>query len=393
MSRRPLWPVAAFLLVAVVLVLTVWQSAERLTPGEAGLGPRPTMTHGDGVLGPWLIWDAGVYETIADHGYEPSDVDTFDAGGEARVAFFPGYPRLVGAVSTLTGDTATSLMVVTFAAGLGLALVLHRWFLERVGAEAARWALWSVLLFPWGYFLVATGYGDALFLLCAVGAFRLLEHDRPVAAGVLGAVATVTRPVGVALVIGLVVRAAERRCALSVDGWRPRLDVRRLRRCDVGVLLAASGLLGYMAFCWVRYGDPVAFSTAQRGWNQANGPRTWFKLELIDLVLHSTDTFFVLRLVLHGAVLLVFCAAIPAVWRRFGAGYGAYTAVALLMPAVGSAAFASQGRYVLAAFPVFALLGERLSTADRRRAGAYLGGSAVALLVVASFWGRGYWMG
>ena len=42
--------------------------------------------------------------------------------------------------------------------------------------------------------------------------------------------------------------------------------------------------------------------------------------------------------------------------RRLGWGYGAYTAVALLMPAVPSANFLGMGRYILAAFPCFAVV-------------------------------------
>src|SRR5581483_5733858 len=41
-------------------------------------------------------------------------------------------------------------------------------------------------------------------------------------------------------------------------------------------------------------------------------------------------------------------ALIPLVVRRLGWGYGAYTAVALLMPAVPSANFLGMGRYILA---------------------------------------------
>lgn len=383
----------AFLMVATVLGVTVWLSAAHLEPGEAGLGVRPTPKHFDDVIGPWLFWDGGAYETIADQGYSDADIATFKAGGEAKIAFFPGYPLLVRGISRVIGDTALALALVTFTSGLLLVIVLARWLGSQVNHDATRWALWSALLFPWGYFLVATGYGDALFLLLTVLAFVLIEDDHPVAAGLAGAAASFTRPVGVAVVVGLAIRIAERRGALHVEGWRPRVDLGRLRRGDHAVLLAVGGLAAFAAFCWMRYGDPVAFSTAQRGWNQGNGPRTWFKVQLVDLILHSDDTGFVLRLVVQGAVLLVFCAAIPAVWRRFGAGYGSYTAVALLMPAIGSAAFASQGRYVLAAFPVFALLGEQLARWPRSRSLAYLAASGALLLVVASFWARGYWMG
>jgi hypothetical protein len=48
---------------------------------------------------------------------------------------------------------------------------------------------------------------------------------------------------------------------------------------------------------------------------------------------------------------------------------------------------------VLAAFPVFALLGEWLARQPPGRTIAYLATSGGALLAMTSFWARGYWMG
>lgn len=390
---RAWWPAAVFVALAAVLGVTMWQSSVRLAPAEAGLQSRVTLAHGDEVLGPWLYWDGGANYDIAQNGYTDADVEVFEDGGEARVAYFPGYPLAVRGLSLLVGDVALAEVLVTFLAGLALVSLLHGWFAAHLDRAAARLATLAVLLFPWAFFLVGAGYGDALFLLFAVGAFRLLEDDRPVAAGVVGALASGTRFVGVAVIIGLAVLAAERRGALGWHRWRPTLDRTRLRRADYGVLLAGGGLVAYAAFCWIRYGDPVAFSTAQAGWNQGAGPRTWFKQLFLELVLHDPDRFFVLRLAAQGVVLLLFCAAIPAVWRRFGPGYGTYTLVSLALPAIGSAAFASQGRYVLAAFPVFALLGAWLAERRPAQRAGYLVASGAALLLVTSWWGRGYWMG
>ena len=52
-------------------------------------------------------------------------------------------------------------------------------------------------------------YADSLFLLCAIGAFVLLERRWYLAAGLVGALATAGRPVGVAVAVGLVVRTLE----------------------------------------------------------------------------------------------------------------------------------------------------------------------------------------
>lgn len=386
------WVALAFLALALLLGVTAWQSSNHLAPEEAALEGRIHLHHGDDVLGPWLFWDASFYATIADDGYTDADVAVFESGGGASVAFFPGYPLAVHAVDLAVHDTAMAEMLVTFGAGLSLSIVLYAWYARRVALDAARLATAATFLFPWAFFLVATGYSEALFILCAVGAFALLDDDRPLAAGVVGALAAATRFVGVALILGLAIRAAERRGALSLRGWRPRVDWSKLRWADAGVLVSASGLGAFMVLCWIRYGQPLAFSTAQRGWNQGPELRTWLKLRLVDQVLHNPDHSFVLRLVVQGVVALIFCAAIPTVWRRFGAGYGTYTALALGLPMIGSAAFASHGRFVLVLFPVFGVLGEWLARQSQARVNAYLALSLGLLLWVTSLWARGVWM-
>ena len=388
------WATAVHLSVVAVLVLVVWQSSVHLTHREEGLLPRATtLDHGDGVIGPWLYWDTKYYVEISEHGYRAEDRAVFEAGGETAAAFFPGYPLVVAAVGMLGVSTGFALVGVTFLAGLGATIVLHRLFTLQMSRAASRRATLAIALFPWSYFLVAAAYPEALFLFLAGAAFLLVEHDRPIAAGLLAALASATRLIGIGLVLGLAIRVAERRGALRFEGWRPRLDRSLLRRRDAGVLVGASGLAAWMVVCWVRYGDPLAFSTAQRGWSQGFGLRSWLKLGLIDQLQHNQDRFFVTRLLLQGLVMVLFALALPAVWRRFGAGYGTYAVVAVALPLLGSANFASNGRFALMAFPVFAVAGERLARERAPGDWVVLAMSASALVAVASLWGRGYWMG
>lgn len=386
------WPVTAWAGVAAVLVVVVWQSSVHLPAAEEREPPRATTEVADGVFGPWLRWDTKYYVRVAEDGYGGPDVAVFEDGGETLVAFFPGYPLLVRGVADLGIGTGLALILVTAVSGLLVAVLFHRWCRRVLDEAASRRATWALLLFPWSYVLVAAGYPEALFLALAIGAFLLAEDDHPVAAGVLAALASTTRVIGIGVALGVALRVAERRGALTFDGWRPRLELGRFQRRDLGLLLGGVGLAGWMAFCWSRYGDPLAFSTAQRGWSQGFGPRSWFKLGLIDQIQHNGDRFFVLRLAAQGLAMVLMALALPAVWRRFGAGYGTFTIVAVALPLLGSSNFASNGRMALMAFPVFALAGERLGREPVRARGALLGASGALLVLVASWWGRGYWM-
>jgi hypothetical protein len=88
---------------------------------------------------------------------------------------------------------------------------------------------------------------------------------------------------------------------------------------------------------------------------------------------------------------LLFLIAITFVFKRLGAAFAIYTAIIVVIPLIGTSTFQGFGRYLLGAFPVFALGGELL--ADRVKAQrVVLGLSGVGLLVLASFFGRGYYL-
>jgi hypothetical protein len=55
---------------------------------------------------------------------------------------------------------------------------------------------------------------------------------------------------------------------------------------------------------------------------------------------------------LYGVTALAFTAAIPFVWRRFGAAYGVFMLVNLYLP-LSSGAFEGLGRYCSVLFPAF----------------------------------------
>ena len=112
--------------------------------------------------------------------------------------------------------------------GLATLLLFARWCAWRLERRAAMLAVACFALYPYGWFLYGAGYGDALFLALAIGAFVLLEDDHPVLAGLAGAAAAVTRPIGIAVAVGLLLRAIERRGGLPASR-RQRAALREAR--------------------------------------------------------------------------------------------------------------------------------------------------------------------
>jgi hypothetical protein len=364
-----------YLAVAACLTLIVTIAPWLWSRGDAP--PRPQMAV-DGLLGNWLWWDGGWYLDIAQHGY------SFHPDQQSSVAFFPVYPmtvRVVGAL--LPGGIALAAILVTVLSGLAVLWLFQRWCQKRMPNGAASAAVLALALYPYAWFLYGAAYSDALFLAATLLAFLLLEDDRPVAAGLVGVVATAARPTGVVVLIGLIAVMLDRRGALP--NFRGRVRPR-----DFGVGLAAIGIVAWCSWLALRFGHPFAFIETEgaKGWDRAPGLAVWLKFDFFSSILHEPATRwvpFALQAVLCG----VFAAAIPAVHRRFGPGYAIYVAAAVLVPSVSTGDFMGTGRYVLAAFPVFALLGPILANARKPR-WAYLGISSAALGLGTSLFATGH---
>ena len=349
--RRPLttWLLAA-------LACTAVGTAALLTVGVTGPGQTP-----NGVRWPWLElwvrWDAGWYQGIADRGYE------FSATAQSSVAYFPLYALAVKALAGLGLDTFVAGIVATWVFGAAAFVVFLAWAKQVAGEALAQRALLALALWPFAFFLYGAIYSDALFLLLVCGAFLALEKDRLALAIALGALATATRPLAPAVVLGLLARHLERRRGqpFTLSSLAP--------------LLSGAGLAAYMGYLGWRFGDPVAFATTQVGWGQLSGPASFLKYGALS-ELHGD------QLVLpafHAALAVGFLALAWRARRTLGLGYAVFAAAVVGIPLVTSRDFIGLGRYCLAAAPCFVELARLMAPRPRAWA-AWAGVSALLLL-------------
>jgi hypothetical protein len=357
---------------------------------------RNSVLAGPTWLDGWFQYDAGWYVHIATVGYE------YVPGQQSSIAFFPVYPLGVRALSEVFGDDVQLAgQVLAVLAGLLAVLVYALWVRARLPRRAAVIAVVVLLVYPYALFLYGPMYADSLFLLAAVGSFVLLERRWYLAAGLVGALATAGRPVGVAVAAGLVVRTLEmlaqdrrgdRYEALPVGagagrtwpGWREVVGaVRDVRGRHLLVLTSGLGLAAWCLYLWLEFGNPLAFVEVESapGWNQGVGPHTWFKIGYLGTVLKGPYDVAVL-LTLQALACLCAVLLLRRVQRLFGWGYAAYSAIVLLIPIVGTKDFMGTGRYVLVAFPVMAAAGHLLATARRRWLAVVVPAALAVLLVV-----------
>lgn len=208
-----------------------------------------------GVLDALTVWDGEWYLSIVRDGYPssvPADISSVGRWSEARVGFFPLYPLLVRFVDPcLPGGERVAAVVVNLLLGAALVLVVgllaRAWF----GVRAAERAMVLVALLP-GSFVLSFAYSEALLLVLAAGALLAIHRRAWLSAGVLAALATATRPNGVAIAAACVLAA--------VVAIRERREWRAL----VAPALAPLGLVAFHLYLGLRTGEQGVWFRVQR---------------------------------------------------------------------------------------------------------------------------------
>jgi hypothetical protein len=248
-------------------------------------------------------------------------------------------------------------------------------------------------------------------------------------AGIVGLVVTASRPTGIAVAIQVGAWSAERanqdrreqaevtdsvrvaaggaddRVGSSSDGssgeaGRPakrsfvrelgrRFGPRAFPRQASPVFLSFAGLAGWCAYLYYRFGDALLFVDAEGAWHQGAGPRTWFKYEFFTKIHQVPHSIFADSLMLHAFLGVAVIFLVPLVARRFG-GLRGLRGLVMGIPLLGTKDFMSCGRYLLAAFPVFAAVGLELAGPARRwPRRIWFTVSASILTVMCCWWAMG----
>lgn len=210
------------------------------------------------ILDVFTSWDGLWYMDIVRNGYPesiPPDVTYFV--DEARAAFFPLFPLLGRWFDRiLPGGDSLAVLVMNTLLGLVavvlIAQIAHHVYGERVGRTTAT----LTALFP-GSFVLSFAYSEALMLVLAAACLLLLLHHEWTAAGVFAALATATRPNGIALVVACAVAA--------VIAIRERRDWSAL----IAVLLAPVGFITFQIWLGQRTGESwVWFRVQREAWDE-----------------------------------------------------------------------------------------------------------------------------
>jgi hypothetical protein len=267
---------------------------------------------------------------------------------DASAAFFPLYPLTVRAVAwVLPVDDLLSALLVSNLAFLGALLALYALTAEASGDRVARRAIVVAAIFPTSFFFLAP-YSESLFLLLSLLAFRESRHDRWGRVAVFGALAALTRSVGILLVPALLVEAISRSRARGRAG--ERTDGRRaLSTRLAGAAAIALGPLGWFAWWGLVHGNWLAPLDAQRYWGRELQP-PWVSLGRAVELAWSFQSYWLLDLLIVSLAIAGLSLAIPAL-RPSETTYGALSLLLPLFDPFWDRPLLSVPRFAVVVFP------------------------------------------
>jgi hypothetical protein len=326
------WPiqiVLVFLATRLSMVALAWASSMVIPYGP----DHPPMTS---ILDLFTKWDAGWYISIVENGY------SYGPDKGSSVAFFPLFPLIVRILLYIIPSAKFCGYLVSNAALLLACLYLYRIsYLDYSDDAIAYNAVVYMLIAPVSFFFSSI-YTESMFLLLTISALYYARINKWLIAGILGALASATKMLGILIIIPLMVEYFEFDYS-SISIRRKNFGINIL-----SFLLVPIGLLAYMILLYVRFSDPFAMISTQRAWGREISSIS-HAIEMMGML----PPFYVF--IFFGACMLTLVSLLGMVKYRMRLSYVVYCLFYMLV-IISTGSFKSMPRLVSVLFPCYLLM-------------------------------------
>lgn len=355
---------SAFLITRLLLFLVIFLSSATLPMRPGGyLYASPSNLLLDGLV----RYDSWWYHNIITQGYNIGNIET---GAQGNVAFFPLYPLLVKVTAGLTGNVFVAGILVSNLAFLVALYYLYRLARDEFDSATAGRMVFYLAAAPTALFFSAM-YTESLFVALIAATFSYARNSQWQYAAVVGMLAAATRNTGI-LAAGVI--ALEGMHQAGVRFWPPAWSraalvdyaSQQVRRTLVAwpALLAAlwvpAGLVSYMVYLGICFGDPLAFIHVQATWGRevsaAGFVQLWGNtLQALNigpnLLVGQVNT----QVLLDTLATLAFVPLVVAVVWKLRPAYALFAGLTFLIP-LSTGTTGSMTRYILMLIPCWLLL-------------------------------------
>ncbi|MBI5357012.1 hypothetical protein HZB78_05410 [Candidatus Collierbacteria bacterium] len=321
----------------------------------------------------WGGFDGVHYLTISESGYV----------ADFTQAFFPFFPWVIGMVSKyLSLNSLYSALLVGNLSSL-IAVCLF-WSLLRIDfkIDQSRQIILCLLFFPTAFFLGAV-YGEAFFLSLVFGSFLAARKKQWWLAGVIGAMATGTRFVGIFLIP-----------ALAVEYWLQLKEsgksIGQVKFSSIipvaSICVVSIGLIAYMIYSKQHFNDSLKFIHSQPAFGASRSDKIillyqvfWRYVKMSVTVDFFSLLYYRISMEMISAVSFLILSSIS--FKKTRLSYAVFGFLSFLTPTL-TGTFSSMPRYVLVMFPVFIMIGSWLNGENHKlRRWVYYSVSTVLLAI------------
>lgn len=338
--------------------------------------PNPTKytsdisVFSDRLLGVWGNWDGGWYLRIATQGYQTHPDSQ---------AFFPFYPILTrGLGKLMLGQYLLAGTVISLVMAIVIFILFYLMIRRDYGEQLAERSILYLSVFPTVFFLFAV-YTEALFMALILTSFFAARHYRNWwLAGLLGALAAITRGIGIFTIVPLFVEWVSYRLGVINEetGEKAYLfDFKTLRKLPdlnlIALVLPLVTLCGWLLYSQQFLGDALGSLTAHSEWKRAF-MMPWMTVIESSRVLFTPNTngFITIKIdwyqganllnlsfFVMGAIVFLY-GCWKFVKSQFPLSYLFFFGIGLIVPLINpiyTAPLSSFPRFLLPLFPMFLL--------------------------------------
>jgi Gpi18-like mannosyltransferase len=317
---------------------------------------------------PWANFDGVHYLNIATQGY------TTDA------RFMPLYPLAIKLFSFLFPSsfiTGFALSNIFFLASL---FALKKVLALDYGKKRIMQTIITLLIFPTSFFFGSV-YSESLFFLLILLSFYFSRKKQWLPAGIFGALASLTKVVGIILLPVLLVEYF--------------LQKQKSVKAFLGIILVPAGTILYAVYNFVRWGNPLYFLAAQGELNNGRSvapvilpPQLMYRYIKILFTVSPTQYDWWIAFLEFG-VFWLGVIFVYVLWRKKARlSYLVYVVLGILAPAM-SGTLTGFPRYILPLFPLFVALS---GVKNRTFQVLYVGISFLLSFTLLALFARGYYV-
>ncbi|HEX6547151.1 MAG TPA: glycosyltransferase family 39 protein [Candidatus Dormibacteraeota bacterium] len=303
-------------------------------------------------------YDASWYRIIINRGYWSAGVADQASG------FYPGYPIAVRvaelALPWPLASLEAAMLLVSAVSVVFAAWWLHELYAPRFGPRGAVIGVGLLVCSPPAFFL-GLGFSEALFLALVAGTFLAAERGRWTLAGLAGGGACLVRSNGLELALPLLMAAVSARAWHSPRSLLP------------GVLVFAAAAAAYPLYLLAAFGDPLRYFHLQATYwhHRFTSPVVSIGTGLHRMAAaahawvagHSTSVRYVdaPAVIDDGAAVVIGGVVSAAGWLGLRPHEVVWVLLVWITPLLAFPVPDSEGRYLLAAFPIFFWVGRLLA--------------------------------